>query len=281
MFYKKIAVSALALAISGTAFAADFKVGDDYILTGAVASTAQKVQVTEYFGYWCPHCNNFEPLLEQWVEEKADDIEFSRVPIAFSTRSQNQVLAQKAYYVGKQVKQEKAVDATMFDFYHKYGRLASSFKDLDKIQADPAACKVEINGLVDRAQKQSAQANRPFDVASVTAYLTENVCETDDRGWALLKLSKESRGSLSNEDALKDVLAVAGVDTENFSKRLSSFSMTSALNAGNKKAETLGIDSVPTLVINDKYRVTSAKGFQHMLDVVDYLIEKEESEAKK
>jgi predicted DsbA family dithiol-disulfide isomerase len=281
MFYKKIAVSALALAISGTAFAADFKVGDDYILTGAVASTAQKVQVTEYFGYWCPHCNNFEPLLEQWLEEKADSIEFSRVPVAFSTRSQNQVLAQKAYYVGKQVKLQKSVDSTMFDFYHKYGRLASSFKDIDKIQADPAACTAEVNGLVDRAQKQSAQSNKPFDVASVTAYLNENVCNTDARGWALLKLSKESRGSISNEETLQGVMAIAGVDTENFSKRLESFSMTSAMAAGNKKAEILGIDSVPTLVINDKYRVTSAKGFQHMLDVVEFLIEKEEAEVKK
>jgi len=277
MMYKKLVVTALSLAFSGLALAADFKAGEDYIVTGAATSnTTDKVQVTEYFGYWCPHCNNFEPMLEKWVEEKAAGIDFNRVPVAFSSRGQNQVLAQKAYYIGKQTKTQKAVDETMFSFYHKYGRIASSFKNLDQIQNDPVACNAQLHKLVDNAQKQSASSNRPFDVASVTKYLTQTVCEADEKGWAMLKVAKEARGSIRDQDTLKSIIGAAGVDTTNFDKRLTSFSMTSALKAAEKKASVMGIDSVPTIVVNDKYRVTSSKGFDHMLEVVEFLIAKEQ-----
>jgi len=277
MMYKKLVVTALSLAFSGLALAADFKAGEDYIVTGVTTSnTNAKVQVSEYFGYWCPHCNNFEPMLEKWVEEKSGDIAFDRVPVAFSTRGQNQTLAQKAYYVGKQTNTQKAVDEAMFSFYHKYGRIAPSFKNLDTIQNDPVACNAQLHKLVDNAQKQSESSNRPFDVASVTQYLTETVCEADEKGWAMLKVAKAARGGIRDQDTLKGILSAAGVDTNNFDKRLESFSMTSAMKSAAKKADAMGIDSVPTLVVNDKYRVTSAKGFDHMLAVVEFLIAKEQ-----
>jgi thiol:disulfide interchange protein DsbA len=69
------------------------------------------------------------------------------------------------------------------------------------------------------------------------------------------------------------------VETSNFDKRLSSFSMKSAINSANNKMEAMGIDSVPTIVVNDKYRVSSSKGFEHMLQVVEFLVEKEKKEA--
>lgn len=280
MIYKRLMATAFALALSGAAAAADFKEGEDYILTGAKGATSEKVQVTEFFGYWCPHCNNFEPILEKWVEEKGAEVEFSRVPVAFSKRGSNQVLAQKAYYIGKQMKAEKAVDSTMFDFYHKYGRLGASFKDIDKIKNDPLACTNEVNSLINQAEQQSAAANKPFNVAAAQQYLTENVCATDDRGWALLKLGKTARGNIRNEDTLEEIFKIAGINTDNFAKRLDSFSMKSALKSAESKAESLGIDSVPTLIVNNKYRVTSSKGFKHMLSVVEHLIEKENQENK-
>jgi len=282
MIYKKLAVTVFAMAVSSFSLAADYVAGDDYILTGAKATASgDKVNITEYFGFWCPHCNNFEPLLEKWVGDNAEKVAFDRVPVAFSTRSQNQTLAQMAYFVGKQVKNEKAVDSTLFDFYHKYGRLAGSFSDIEKIKNDPVACNLEVNHLVDRAEKQSASANRPFDVAATTKYLIENVCETDARGWGLMKLAKEARGTIRDQKTLEEILIVAGVSPVNLDKRLSSFSMTSALNTAANKMSEMGIDSVPTLVVNGKYRVTSSKGFGHMLKVVEYLIEKENAENKK
>jgi thiol:disulfide interchange protein DsbA len=40
-----------------------------------------KVEVTEVFWYGCPHCNAFEPYLNQWLQTKPDYVEFRRVPV--------------------------------------------------------------------------------------------------------------------------------------------------------------------------------------------------------
>jgi thiol:disulfide interchange protein DsbA len=43
-----------------------------------------KVEVVEFFGYWCPHCNAFEPVLDAWSRKLPADVLFRRVPVAFS-----------------------------------------------------------------------------------------------------------------------------------------------------------------------------------------------------
>jgi len=43
-----------------------------------------KVEVVEFFGYWCPHCNSFEPTLDAWARKLPADVAFHRVPVAFS-----------------------------------------------------------------------------------------------------------------------------------------------------------------------------------------------------
>jgi len=43
-----------------------------------------KIEVVEFFGYWCPHCNSFEPSLDAWSRKLPADVVFRRVPVAFS-----------------------------------------------------------------------------------------------------------------------------------------------------------------------------------------------------
>ena len=43
-----------------------------------------KIEVVEFFGYWCPHCNSFEPTLDAWARKLPADVAFRRVPVAFS-----------------------------------------------------------------------------------------------------------------------------------------------------------------------------------------------------
>ena len=39
-----------------------------------------KIEVVEFFHYGCPHCRNFDPLLEAWVKKLPQDVVFLRVP---------------------------------------------------------------------------------------------------------------------------------------------------------------------------------------------------------
>ena len=44
-----------------------------------------KVDVVEFFGYWCPHCHAFEPLLDAWSRKLPPaQVSFRRMPIAFN-----------------------------------------------------------------------------------------------------------------------------------------------------------------------------------------------------
>jgi thiol:disulfide interchange protein DsbA len=60
--------------------------GKDYArLAQPVAMPATgKVEVVEFFGYWCPHCNSFEPAIDAWSRKLPADVSFRRVPVAFS-----------------------------------------------------------------------------------------------------------------------------------------------------------------------------------------------------
>ncbi len=60
--------------------------GRDYVrLAQPVPMPASgKVEVVEFFGYWCPHCNSFEPAIDAWSKKLPADVSFRRVPVAFS-----------------------------------------------------------------------------------------------------------------------------------------------------------------------------------------------------
>ncbi|MDR3395281.1 MAG: thiol:disulfide interchange protein DsbA/DsbL [Parasulfuritortus sp.] len=60
--------------------------GTDYIKLNKPApvdTPAGKIEVLEFFWYSCPHCNAFEPLLNQWAKQLPADVAFKRVPVAF------------------------------------------------------------------------------------------------------------------------------------------------------------------------------------------------------
>lgn len=70
------------------------------LLTGSLAASAQQtdyklikpvqpggqngqIEVIEFFSYECPHCSEFEPMLEKWLPRLGKDVVFKRVPVSF------------------------------------------------------------------------------------------------------------------------------------------------------------------------------------------------------
>ena len=60
-----------------------------------VEAPAGKVEVVEFFGYFCKHCNAFEPALAAWLSKLPKDVAFKRVPVAFTDES---VPQQRLFY---------------------------------------------------------------------------------------------------------------------------------------------------------------------------------------
>lgn len=71
--------------IARTAWAADDPIeGKDYTrLQQAVpVAVPGKIEVIEFFGYWCPHCFQLEPKLEAWVKKLPAKVNVRRIPVA-------------------------------------------------------------------------------------------------------------------------------------------------------------------------------------------------------
>jgi thiol:disulfide interchange protein DsbA len=72
--------------------------GTDYQMLekpAPVEAPAGKVEVVEFFGYFCPHCSHFEPAFDAWRKRAPKDLSIRRVPIAFNDAM---VPQQRLYY---------------------------------------------------------------------------------------------------------------------------------------------------------------------------------------
>lgn len=82
-------------------------------LDPAVPTAAKgKIEVIEFFHYGCPHCRDFDPLLEQWKKRLPADVSFVRVPAIWGN-AQLQALA-RLYYTFEVTGQVEALHGKVF-----------------------------------------------------------------------------------------------------------------------------------------------------------------------
>jgi protein dithiol oxidoreductase (disulfide-forming) len=112
-------VTAMLLFASGPA-AAQAVEGHDYRTVNAPepnTTPAGKIEVTEFFSYGCPHCNDFYPLVTAWLARQPKDVVFKRVPVGFG-RPQWVNLA-RAYYALLDIGELERLDGALFHAIHE------------------------------------------------------------------------------------------------------------------------------------------------------------------
>lgn len=99
--------------------APSFIEGQDYALATQPKPVADpdKVLVEEIFGYWCPHCAEFDPQLTSWLLTQPADVDFQRVPVTFGN-ARAQVLSE-AYFAAQQLKLLDKVHPAIFAALHE------------------------------------------------------------------------------------------------------------------------------------------------------------------
>lgn len=60
--------------------------------------TKNKIEIVELFWYGCPHCYYLEPVLEEWLKNKPDNVIFYRIPAVFNPAW---ALHARAFYTAK------------------------------------------------------------------------------------------------------------------------------------------------------------------------------------
>lgn len=90
--------------------------GRDYKRVETPVPVAEgKLEVVEFFGYWCPHCSAFEPALEAWVKKLPQTVSFRRIPVAFSP---GQEPLQRLYYAIEAMGQVDTLHRKVFAALH-------------------------------------------------------------------------------------------------------------------------------------------------------------------
>lgn len=94
---------------------------------------------------------------------------------------------------------------------------------------------------------------------------------------ALFDAIHKDHERLFDEDALASFYAKYGVDKKLFKETMHSFGVQMKIDRAKELSRRYGIDGVPTLVINGKYRTYASltNGEEGMLKVTDFLIAKE------
>ena len=86
------------------------------------------------------------------------------------------------------------------------------------------------------------------------------------------------RNMLQNEDQIAELFAQHGISQSDFDSAFNSFSVRTKVNQAEKRMSDYGIRSTPNMIVNGKYLVATGENVrtqQEMLEIVDFLVEKE------
>lgn len=117
-----------------------WKEGTHYTIIGD--EVTEKPEIIEFFSYWCGHCYNFEPIVNELDNklrtEKAKtghDVNFKKVHVNFmgftSTDVQDQ--ATKALMIARAMNVEKAMNGAIFKYIHVQRAPVTGLDDLRNI----------------------------------------------------------------------------------------------------------------------------------------------------
>lgn len=142
--------------------------GVDFLTLDKPAPTeagAGKIEVVEFFWYSCPHCNRFEPQLEEWIKKAPKDVVLRRAPVAFRPDFEPQ---QRLYFVLEALGKVEELHIKVFTAIHVEKQLlntlpqvtdwlekqgVSKAKFLDAYNSFPVATKARKATLLQDAYK--------------------------------------------------------------------------------------------------------------------------------
>jgi thiol:disulfide interchange protein DsbA len=167
------ALNALSSALAPTVAASPFVEGRDYeVLPGAMARAAVaangKVEVTEFFMFWCHPCYSFEPELDRWEARTSSEVSLTRVPALFNAAAQLQA---RAYYTAEVLGLPEALHDAFYEEIHERGNALASRIALaeffQRFGVDAATFDATFDSSeVDARMQQAVALNREYGITS-------------------------------------------------------------------------------------------------------------------
>lgn len=122
-----------------------------------------------------------------------------------------------------------------------------------------------------------AALNKVWHIHAKAYYAAEALGVVDKIHAPFFKALHESKRRLDDEASLAEFFAENGVSEQAFTEAFGSFAVNAKVQQALQTVKQYGIDSVPKVVINGKFRTPGEVGmsFSEMLKVIDFLIDKE------
>ncbi|MCF7488578.1 thiol:disulfide interchange protein DsbA/DsbL [Vibrio sp. A2-1] len=178
---KKLFAFFSLIMLSLSAHAAKFNEGEHYKVLDLEAS--KKPMVTEFFSFYCPHCNSFEPIIQQLKQQLPKDAKLQKNHVSFMGGNMGLPMS-KAYATMIALKIEDKMVPVMFNRIHTMNKpprdeaeLRQIFLDegIDAKKFDAAYNGFAVDSMVrrfDKAFKDSGLSGVPAVVVN-NRYLVE------------------------------------------------------------------------------------------------------------
>ncbi|CAH8230106.1 MULTISPECIES: thiol:disulfide interchange protein DsbA/DsbL [Vibrio] len=157
---KKLFALVATLMLSLSAHAAQFNEGEHYKVLDLEPS--KNPTVTEFFSFYCPHCNSFEPIIAQLKKQLPDGAKLQKNHVSFMGGSMGKSMS-KAYATMIALKVEDKMIPVMFNRIHNMRKppkddaeLRQIFLDegVDGAKFDAAFNGFAVDSMVRRFDKQ-------------------------------------------------------------------------------------------------------------------------------
>jgi thiol:disulfide interchange protein DsbA len=103
--------------------------GRDYTVIDPPQPTddPERIEVVEFFSYACPHCNELNPLIQEWAEDLPRDVLFTRIPVNFNPFYG---IMARLFYTLEATGDLARLDAPLFAAIHEEGQKLVSEKSI-------------------------------------------------------------------------------------------------------------------------------------------------------
>ena len=121
--------------------------------------SGDKIEVLEVFWYGCPHCYDFEPFINEWLEKKPEDVVFRRMPGIFR---KDWIPHAKAYFTAEKLNILNKIHSALFTAIHK---------EKKQIYDDSSIKKFFIKHNVNKKEFKKAYESDEVDTKVKQAYV--------------------------------------------------------------------------------------------------------------
>lgn len=148
------------------------------------SSAPDKIEVAEVFWYGCPHCYDFDPVLQEWKKTLAADVNFVRIPVIWNPT--NQIHARIMYTAEALGKLDEA-HTDIFKAIHLEGNMLTTEDELVQFFGRYGVSKTEFldayNSFgVSSSVKRAENLTRRYGIRSVPVIVINGKYVTDGPG---------------------------------------------------------------------------------------------------